>query len=147
MERSGTSFEAMGRTEEELRKEYRDIAERRVRLGLILSEIGNRNQIKVEADELQQAMIREAQRYPGREREVFDFFRNNPGALEQLRAPLFEDKVVDFIFELAKIRDEKVSVEELFEEPEDEEDAVAGAKAAAKTAAEVEAAESAKGEG
>ncbi len=147
MERSGTSFEDTGKTEEELRKEYRDIAERRVRLGLILSEIGNRNQIKVEADELQQAMIREAQRYPGREREVFDFFRNNPGALEQLRAPLFEDKVVDFIFELARIRDEKVSVEELFEEPEDEEDAVAGAKAAAKAAAEVEAAESAKGEG
>ncbi len=147
MERSGTGFESTGKSEEELRQEYRDIAERRVRLGLILSEIGNKNQIKVEAEELQQAMIREAQRYPGREREVFDFFRNNPGALEQLRAPLFEDKVVDFIFELAKIREEQVSVDALFEDPEDEENAVAGAEAAAEVAAAEEEAQPAQDKG
>lgn len=120
MERSGSSFADFGRSEEEVREEYRAIAERRVRLGLILSDIGTKNQITVEPQELQQAVLREAQRYPGHEREVVEFFRSHPAALEQLRAPIFEDKVVDFIFELARVREEKVSVEELFREPDEE---------------------------
>jgi len=120
MERSGTSYEDMGQSEEELRAEYRSIAERRVRLGLILSDIGTRNEVKVEPQELQQALIDQARRYPGQEREVFDYFRNNQGALEQLRAPLFEDKVVDFIIERAQITEEPVSVEELMRDPDEE---------------------------
>lgn len=144
MQRIGSSFADLGRSEEELRAEYRAIAERRVRLGLLLSDIGTKSQITVAPQELQQAVLREAQRYPGREREVVEFFRNQPQALEQLRAPIFEDKVVDFIFELARVREEKVSVDELFREPDEEEEAArseAGAVAAAKEAAKIEAAE------
>lgn len=132
MQQSGTTFEQLGRSREELEAEYRAIAERRVRLGLILSEIGRRNQIEVSERELQQAVLREAQRAPGREREVIEFFRRNPAALQQLQAPIFEDKVVDFVFELAKVREEKVSPEELFREDEEE----AGAGGAAAGAAE-----------
>jgi len=128
MQRSGTTFEQLGKSREELEKEYRAIAERRVRLGLILSEIGRRNQITVSEQELQQAVLREAQRAPGREREVIEFFRRNPAALQQLQAPLFEDKVVDFIFELAKVREEKVTPEELYRE-EDGEEQAAGERA------------------
>ncbi|GBD41782.1 Trigger factor [bacterium HR39] len=91
MRQSGTTFEQLGRSREELEAEYRAIAERRVRLGLILSEIGRRNQIEVSERELQQAVLREAQRAPGREREVIEFFRRNPAALQQLQAPIFED--------------------------------------------------------
>ncbi len=126
MQESGTDFERLGKSREELEAEYRAIAERRVRLGLILAEIGRRHQVEVSGQELQQAVMREAARYPGREREVLDFFRNNPAALEQLRAPIFEDKVVDLIFELVKVREEQVTPEELFRE-EDEEEAPAAA--------------------
>ncbi len=121
MQRSGTTFEQLGRSREELEEDYRAIAERRVRLGLILSEIGRRNQITVSEQELQQAVLREAQRAPGREREVIEFFRRNPAALQQLQAPIFEDKVVDFVFELARVREEEVSPEELFREEDEEE--------------------------
>lgn len=93
--------------------EYKDIADRRVRLGLILSEIGNQNKIVVSDPELQRAVIAEAQRYPGQEREVFDYYAKNRQALESLRAPLFEDKVVDFILELAEISDKSVTPEAL----------------------------------
>lgn len=94
-------------------KEYHEIAERRVRLGLVLSEIGTSNKITVSDVELQQAVIREAQKYPGQEREVFDYFSKNRQALESLRAPLFEEKTVDFILELAEVKEKKVSVDEL----------------------------------
>ncbi len=122
MERRGRSFDSLGTSEEELREEYRAIAERRVRLGLILSDIGNRNQIHVESEELQQAVWREAMRYRGREREVIEHFRAHPEALEPIRAHLFEDKVVDFIFQLAKVRAEQVTPEELYRAEEEEEE-------------------------
>jgi trigger factor len=150
MQRTGTSFEQLGRSEEELRAEYRAIAERRVRLGLILSDIGTKNQITVEPQELQQAVLREAQRYPGREREVLSFFREHPQAMEQLRAPIFEDKVVDFIFELARVREEPISVEELFRDPDEEDEGAppgSGNAAAAAAANESEAAATAREEG
>ena len=86
MKRTGQTFESEGQTEEQARAEYHGIAERRVRLGLLLSEIGTSNEVKVEPQELQQAMIAQAQRFPGQERQVLDYFRNNPNALEQLRA-------------------------------------------------------------
>ncbi|MFO1037793.1 MAG: trigger factor [Geminicoccaceae bacterium] len=122
MERGGQTFESTGEDEEKLKGEYRSIAERRVRLGLLLSDIGTKNEVTVDGQELQRAVMAEAQRYPGQERQVFEFFRSNPGALEQLRAPLFEDKVCDFIFAKAKVTDEPVSVEELMKQPDDEAD-------------------------
>ena len=120
MKRTGQTFEAEGQTEESARAEYQAIAERRVRLGLLLSDIGTKNEVRVEPQELQQAMIAQAQRFPGQERQVIDYFRNNPTALEQLRAPLFEDKVVDFIVGRAKIADQTVSPEELMRDPEED---------------------------
>lgn len=121
MERTGSTFEDLGKGEEEVKAEYRSIAERRVRLGLILSDIGTRNEIKVESEELQQAVMREAMRFPGQERKVFEFFKSNAQALEQLRAPIFEDKVCDFIFTRAQVTDETVTPEELMKDPDEDE--------------------------
>lgn len=125
MKRTESTFESMGQSEDETRTEYRQIAERRVRLGLVLSDIGVKNEVKVEGAELQQAVIEQARRYPGQEKQVFEYFRDTPAALEQLRAPIFEDKVVDFILQLVDVKDETVSMEELMRDP-DEEDAATG---------------------
>jgi len=105
---------------DEEREELEVIAERRVRLGLVIAEIGQQNQITVNDQELQRAVIGEAQKYPGQEKEVFDFYQKNKNALEGLRAPLFEDKVVDLIFDKADITEKEVSVEELLKDDEDE---------------------------
>ncbi len=113
------------KSEEDLRAEYRAIAERRVRLGLLLSEVGRRNNIQVSQDELNRALVAEARRYPGQERQVFEFFKNSPQAVENLRAPIFEDKVVDFILELAQVTEKLVTAEELARDPDDEEAAAA----------------------
>jgi trigger factor len=120
MKERGLTFESEGKTEEEVKAEYRAIAERRVRLGLILSELGNKHEIKVEGHELQQAVIAQAQRFPGQERQVVEYYRSNAGALDALRAPIFEDKVVDFILQLANVTDQPVTPEELMREEEDE---------------------------
>lgn len=125
LKRGGPGAEEAGKSEDELKAEYRGIAERRVRLGLLLSEVGRRNNIQVTQDELNRALITEAQRYPGQEREVFEFFRSNPRAIDNLRAPLFEDKVIDFILELAKVNEKTVSVEELVRDPDESEDTAA----------------------
>ena len=113
------TFEEEGTTEEKANEEYRGIAERRVRLGLVIAEIGERNGIKVSDEELSRAVMDRARQVPGREQEVWDFYRNNPDALASLRAPIFEDKVIDFILELAKVADKTVSREELYKEDED----------------------------
>ncbi len=131
MRERGLTFESEGKTREELEAEYRAIAERRVRLGLILSDIGTKNEIKVEGQELQQAVIAQAQRFPGQERQVFEYYRSNAAALEALRAPIFEDKVVDFILQLARVTDQPVSPEELMREDEEESTAAAPAEAGA----------------
>ena len=102
--------------DEDEKKELEAIAERRVRLGLILAQIGNENKIQVADAELQHAVIAEAQKYPGQEKEVFDYFAKNREALESLRAPIYEDKVVDFILELAEVSEKEVSAEELTKE-------------------------------
>jgi trigger factor len=107
-----------GKDEETLKGEYRGIAERRVKLGLLLSEIGRANNIAVSSDEMVRAMRTEAGRYPGQEQQVMEFFRKNPQAAEGLRAPIFEDKVVDFVVELAKVEDKPVTAEELAAESE-----------------------------
>ena len=110
--------------DEAARTEYRKIAERRVRLGLLLAEVGSKNNITVTADEVNQAITREARRHPGHERQVLDFYRQNPGTIDTLRAPIFEDKVIDFIVELAKIGERKVTPQELLGEPDPGEDAL-----------------------
>ena len=119
LKQQGRSFADEGTTEEKAREEYRAIAERRVRLGLVIAEIGDKNNIKVTDDQLTQAVAAQARLMPGREQQVWDYYRNNPGALAALRAPIFEDKVVDFLLELAEITEKQVSREELFKEDED----------------------------
>jgi trigger factor len=121
--------------EEELKAEYRAIAERRVRLGLLVSEVGQRNGVEVGQEELNRALLMEAQRYPGKERDVFEFYQKTPEAMANLRAPLFEDKVVDFIVDLAKVTERDLTAEKFREEMEREietERKGKGAKKAAK---------------
>jgi trigger factor len=119
MESTGKTFESENTTEEAAKDEYHKIADRRVRLGLVLSEIGEKNKITVTDDEVSRAVIERARSMPGREKEVWDFYRNNANALAQLRAPIYEDKVVDFILELANVTEKKVSKEDLYKD-EDE---------------------------
>jgi trigger factor len=106
--------------DKEEEEELRAIAERRVRLGLVLSEIGRTNNITITDAEMQRAVIAEAQKYPGQEREVFEYYRTNRNALDALRAPVYEDKVVDFILELATVSDKEISVDDLTKVDEDE---------------------------
>jgi len=120
MESSGKTFADENTTEEAAKEEYQKIADRRVRLGLVLSEIGEKNKITVSDDEVSRAVIERARSMPGREKEVWDYYRNNANALAQLRAPIYEDKVVDFLLELANVTEKKVSREELFKEEDDE---------------------------
>jgi len=108
--------EDAGKSEDELKSEYRKIAERRVRLGLVLAEIGRRNNVQVSDQELTQAMQREAMQYGPQAQQVFDFLRKDPNAQAQIRAPLYEDKVVELIFGQAKVTDKKVSKEEILAE-------------------------------
>jgi trigger factor len=119
MESSGKTFADENTTEEAAREEYQKIADRRVRLGLVLSEIGEKNKISVTDDEVSRAVIERARSMPGREKEVWDYYRNNANALAQLRAPIYEDKVVDFLLELANVTEKKVTREELFKEDEE----------------------------
>jgi trigger factor len=119
-----------------LRAEYRAIAERRVKLGLLLAEIGRTNGISVGNDEMTRAMRTEASRYPGQEAQVMEFFRKNPQAAERLRAPIYEEKVVDYVVELAKVTDETVAPEQLAKEPETE-TAAQGAQPAKRSGSEL----------
>ena len=118
MEREGASWSDSGRDEDAERKEYREIAERRVRLGLVLSEIGKRNGIVVPQDELNRAVANRARAFPGKEREIFELFRSNPDMMNHLHAPLLEDKVIDFIVEMAEVSERAVSEAELLAAPE-----------------------------
>jgi trigger factor len=124
VEHHGRSFEDEGTTEEEARAQYTKIAERRVRLGLVVAEIGNKNDVQVTEDEHQQALIAEVRRFPGQEQQVYDYYRKNPQALAGLRAPVFENKVVDFVAELATQTEKKMTREELAKIIQDEGDEV-----------------------
>jgi len=106
---------------EEQRTEYRGLAERRVRLGLLLAEIGRQNDLKVTSEELGKAMANEARRFPGQEQFVFEYFRNNAEARDALGAPILEDKIVDFILEMAKVNEREVTEEELIQQDQQEE--------------------------
>jgi len=123
MESGGKTFADEDTTEEAAREEYHKIADRRVRLGLVLSEIGEKNKITVTDDEVSRAVIERARQMPGREKEVWDYYRNNNNALAQLRAPIYEDKVVDFILELANVTEKKVTREDLYKDDEAEKSA------------------------
>ena len=120
LQAQGRSFSDEDTSEDDAKAEYRKIAERRVRLGLVLSEIGERNQIKVTEEEVTRAVVERARQFPGQEQQVWELYRKNPQALASLRAPLFEEKVVDFLVELAKVTERTVPREELYKEDEGE---------------------------
>lgn len=108
-----------GKSEDELKARYHAIADRRVRLGLLLSEIGRTNNIRVSQDDLNRAMQQEVARFPGQEARVYEYFQKNPQAMQELQAPIFEDKVVDFITAMAKVTERDVPVEELYRDPDE----------------------------
>ena len=116
MDAGRTDDEDKGKSDDDLKAEYRTIAERRVRLGLVLAEIGRVAEITIEESEVQQALINEARNFPGQEREVIEFFQKNENAMAQLRAPIYEDKVVDHILDTAKVKEETVSKDDLLKE-------------------------------
>ena len=135
IENNEQKIDDLDESEEDLRTEYRSIAERRVRTGLVLAEVGNNNEIQVSQEELNQGLMQRVQQFPGQEQQVFEYFQQNPEAMAQIRAPIFEEKVVDFICELATVSDKSVSLEELMQEPGSEEaDKPKAKKAAAKKA-------------
>ena len=107
-----------GKSEDELKAEYRTIAERRVRLGLVLSEVGRQNKLTITQDDINRAVMNEARRFPGQEHMVFQYYQKNSDALDSLRAPIFEEKVIDFIVEMAQVSEKAVSVEELQADPD-----------------------------
>jgi trigger factor len=110
------SEEDKAKSDDELKSEYEKIAQRRVRLGLLLAEIGRRDNLDITNEELAGALRQEASRYPGQEKAVIEFYRSNPNALAQLRAPIYEEKVVDLILGKAKVTDKTVTREELMKE-------------------------------
>ena len=116
---AGRTFDDEGTTEEAARAEYRGIAERRVRLGLVMAEIGERNQITVTEEETQRALAAQMRQFPGQEEALMEYYRNNPGAVAGLRAPIFEEKVVDYLLELVKVTDKPVTREELMRDDDD----------------------------
>ena len=125
--RSGRSYEDDNTTEDAARADYLKIAERRVRLGLLLAEIGEKAEIKVSDEEVGQALGERARAFPGQEKIVWDYYRKNPRALAEIRAPLFEEKVVDYVISRVKLNDKKVSKDELFKIAlEDDNDTIAG---------------------
>tara|TARA_Y100000815_G_scaffold14654_1_gene12783 strand:+ start:70058 stop:71533 length:1476 start_codon:yes stop_codon:yes gene_type:complete len=132
LEQAGKTFEDEDTTEDDAREEYMRLAERRVRLGLVLSEIGEQAGISVSEQELQQAVMNQVRQYPGQEQQVFEFFKQNPDAVANLRAPIFEEKTVDHLLEQVSVTDKTVSKEKLMADDEDE---AAEAKPAKKKAA------------
>ena len=119
LKREGKTAADEGKTEDELKAEYRAIAERRVRLGLVLGKLGEQNGITIAGDEVNRAIMARARQFPGQEQQVFQYYANNAQAQAEIRAPLFEDKVVDFIAELAQVTDKPVDRETLFKDPDD----------------------------
>lgn len=120
LKRQDKTIADLDQSEEEARAEYRDIAVRRVRLGLLLADVGRRNNLSVTQEEVNRAMAEQAQRFPGQEQQIFEFYQSNPEMRAQLEAPIMEDKVVDFILEMAQVSESKVSVEELMRDPDAE---------------------------
>ncbi|MDN5927685.1 MAG: trigger factor, partial [Hyphomicrobiales bacterium] len=144
LEQTGKTFADEDTTEEEAREEYHGLAERRVRLGLVLAEIGEKAELQVSDDEMQRALVEYVRGVPtNQQREVFEFYRDNPNALANLRAPLFEEKVVDHMLTQIDVTDKKVTKEELLADDEDDAPVKPAKKAAAKKEAKAEAADDA----
>ena len=122
MKKSGATFESLGKTEDSEKAEYRKLAERRVRLGLVLSEIGEKAEVKVTDDEMARAVGQQASRFPGQEQHVYRYFRENPSQLLSIRAPIYEEKVVDHILGKVTLNDKPMSPEELMKAMQDEEE-------------------------
>jgi trigger factor len=118
LETEKKTFADENTTEDKAKAEYRAISERRVRLGLVLAEIGEKNNITVSEDELSRAIMDQSRQFPGQEKRVWDFYRQNPQAVAGLRAPIYEEKVVDFLLELAQVDEKKVPREELYKDDE-----------------------------
>lgn len=123
---AGTAAAETAKDEAAIKVEYRDIAERRVRLGLVLAEVGSKNNITVTQEEINRALTAEARRFPGQERHVIEYYRKNPSALDGLRAPIYEDKVIDFILELAQVTEKAVPISELLAAAQKEDEAPGG---------------------
>jgi len=123
MKNENRTFADEKTTEEAMKQDYRKIANRRVRLGLVLAEIGDKNSIKITDEEVSRAIVEQARQMPGREQQVWDYYRKNPNALAELRAPIFEEKVVDFLLALAKLTEKTVSREDLYKADEDDDKA------------------------
>ena len=134
LESDQKKIEDLDESEDDLRAEYRGIAERRVRTGLVLAEVGSNEKIEVTQEELNQGLMQRVQQFPGQEQQVFEYFQQNPEAMAQIRAPIFEEKVIDFIAELATVTEKKVSLEELMVEPGAEDEAKPKKAAAKKKA-------------
>lgn len=117
----GRTFADEGTTEEEAKADYRKIAERRVRLGLVLAEIGEKNKVQVTDEEVTRALVERARQFPGQEQQVWDYYRKNPDAMASVRAPLFEEKVIDFLLGEANVTEKKVTKDELYKEETEEE--------------------------
>jgi trigger factor len=120
MKQENKTFADENTTEEAAKEDYRKIANRRVRLGLVLAEIGDKNAIKISDEEVTRAIVEQARQMPGREQQVWDYYRKNPNALAELRAPIFEEKVVDFLLALAKVTEKTVSRDELYKVEDDD---------------------------
>jgi len=120
MQQRGSSFEKEDTTEEDAKKEYREISDRRVRLGLVIAEIGEKNGIKVSEEEINRAIVDQARNYPGQEQQIWDYYRKNPMALAEIRSPIYEDKVIDFLLELAQVTEKQVTKAELMKEDDEE---------------------------
>ncbi|MFP6709097.1 MAG: trigger factor [Alphaproteobacteria bacterium] len=131
LKRQDKTVADLDKSEEEAKAEYRDIAVRRVRLGLLLSKVGQDNNLTVNQDEVNRVMAEQAQNFPGQEQQIFEYYQSNPEMRAQLEAPIMEDKVVDFIIEMAQVNETKVSVEELMAPDEDDEDVEAKAEPSA----------------
>jgi trigger factor len=131
MKSNGKTFADESTTEDEARAEYRRIAERRVRLGLVLAQVGEKADIKVADDEVTKALVERVRQYPGQEKQVWEFYQKNPQALAEVRAPLFEEKVVDHVLGQVKVAEEPVSKEQLFADDDDAADAKAKTEATA----------------
>ncbi|MCG8588032.1 MAG: trigger factor [Proteobacteria bacterium] len=123
LEQQEKTLDDLDKPEDELRADYRGIAERRVRLGLLLSEVGRRNNIEVTQEEINRAIMERTRMFPGQEQQVFQFYQQNPDQQAQLRAPILEDKVCDYIFEMATVNEREVPVEELMRDPDAEPEA------------------------
>ncbi|MDF1686244.1 MAG: trigger factor [Parvibaculaceae bacterium] len=135
LQEQGKTIADADESEEKLREDYKVIAERRVRLGLVLAEVGEKNQIQVSDMELNQAIAERARQFPGQEKQVYEYFTKDAQAMAQVRAPLFEEKVVDFIAELATVTDVTISKDELMKDPDAPEEEAAADKPKAKKAA------------